>query len=85
MGEGKDFFETTVGLLTMRCDVLLGNVDLWVAGSGEVLACYAGIADVRAGLKHWGSVEGGRAADMRALLDTAVIAITAEEGARVEA
>lgn len=81
MGAGADFFETTAGSVTMRCDVLLGNVDLWVLGTGEVLACYAGIADVRAGLKHWGSAEGERAADMRALLDVAVIAIEAESEA----
>ena len=83
MRDGADFFETHAGEVTMRCDVLLGNVDLWELGTGEVLACYGGIADVRAGLDHWRSVEGERAADMRALLDAAVIAITAEEGARV--
>jgi len=81
MGAGADFFETTVGSVTMRCDVLLGNVDLWASGTGEVLACYAGIEDVRAGLEHWGSAEGERAADMRALLDAAVIAIEAESEA----
>lgn len=83
MRDGADFFETHAGDVAMRCDVLLGNVDLWEFDTGELLACYAGVADVRAGLKHWGSAEGERAADMRALLDAAVIAITAEEGARV--
>lgn len=81
MGDGRDFFETTAGLVTMRCDVLLGNVDLWIAASGEVLACYAGIADVCAGQIHWGNQRGDRAADMRALLDAAVIAIEAESEA----
>ena len=81
MADGVDFFETSVGSVTMRCDVLLGNVDLWELGTGELLACYAGIADVRAGLKHWQSAEGDRAADMGALLDAAVVAITAEKEA----
>ena len=81
MRDGADFFETHAGGVTMRCDVLLGNVDLWELGTGEVIACYGGIGDVRAGREHWALVEGDRAADMRALLDAAIVAITAESEA----
>ncbi|MEM5542918.1 hypothetical protein WNY61_09215 [Sulfitobacter sp. AS92] len=77
MADGVDFFETSVGAVTMRCDVLMGNVDLWVTATGELFACYAGIADVRAGLDHWSGP--GRASergpDLHALLDAAVVAI----------
>jgi hypothetical protein len=81
MGFGADFFETNAGGVTMRCDVLLGNVDLWESETGELIASYGGIADVRAGLAHWSSAAGARASDIRALLEAAVIAITAESEA----
>ena len=83
IGGGADFFETSVGAVTMRCDLLLGNVSFWRNETGEIFARYFGVEDVRSGLKFWAEPVRSKdiGADMHALLVAAVIAIASDQGA----
>jgi hypothetical protein len=53
MGSGVDFFEQVFNSVTLRCDVLLANVEIFNTETGEVIACYAGIDEVQAGLRFY--------------------------------
>ncbi|MEI4262808.1 hypothetical protein [Roseovarius sp. D0-M9] len=53
MRDGCDFFEQVFQSVTMRCDVLLANVEIWHSETGEVVANYAGLDDLQAGLRFY--------------------------------
>ena len=78
-----DFFEQGFGSVTLRCDLLLGNVDIWNADTGEVVAVYAGVDDIRAGLAHW-RAQPKVGQDVVAALVAAETAIAAETEAGLE-
>lgn len=46
--DGADFFERRFGAVVLRCDVLLANIELFDAETGQPLAFFTGTDEVEA-------------------------------------
>jgi len=70
-GASDDWFERVCGSVVLRCDCTLGAAEIISAGTGEVLATFPGLGEVREGLDFWS----GRDDDMAAALGIAIDAL----------